>query len=184
MSFELLLWLLLAFFIGCIIGYLLRRLFAPEASTAAAVVAPAVSEPETKAKPASPIVPARAAAPTPAKPTPATSPPASAAQKSKTAAAKKAPKAKPKKARATGKPKRPRGLATARGGKADNLQQISGVGPKLEKTLQGLGFFHFDQISGWNSDEIMWVEEHLRFKGRIKRDKWISQARRLAAGGR
>ncbi|NNC55464.1 MAG: NADH:quinone oxidoreductase, partial [Pseudomonadales bacterium] len=177
-----LLWLLLAFFIGCIIGYLLRQLLAPEAGMTAA--APAVSEPETKAKAASSVVPARAAGPTTAKPAPATSPPAGAAKRSKTAAAKKAPTTKPKKARATGKPKRPTGLAAARGGKADNLQQISGVGPKLEKTLHGLGFFHFDQIAGWNSDEILWVEEHLRFKGRIKRDKWITQARRLAARDR
>jgi NADH-quinone oxidoreductase subunit E len=73
-------------------------------------------------------------------------------------------------------------MAAARGGKADNLQQISGIGPKLEKTLHGLGFFHFSQIADWNSDEVMWVDEHLRFKGRIERDKWISQAKVLAKG--
>ena len=83
---------------------------------------------------------------------------------------------------ATGKPSRPEGLAKARGGKADNLQLISGVGPKLEKTLQGLGFYHFDQIAGWNQDEVDWVDEHLRFKGRIARDEWIAQAKLLAAG--
>lgn len=83
---------------------------------------------------------------------------------------------------ATGKPSRPQGLAGARGGKADNLQQISGVGPKLDKTLQSLGFFHFDQIAGWNKDEVDWVDEHLRFKGRIEREEWIAQAKLLAAG--
>lgn len=73
-------------------------------------------------------------------------------------------------------------MAGPRGGKADNLQIISGVGPKLEKTLNGLGFYHFDQIAGWNSDQVDWVDEHLRFKGRIARDEWIAQAKLLAAG--
>ena len=94
-----------------------------------------------------------------------------------------APKSEPAAAPASsGKPTRPQGLAGARGGKADNLQLISGVGPKLEKTLHGLGFYHFDQIAGWNRDEVDWVDEHLRFKGRIDRDEWIAQAKLLAAG--
>ena len=58
---------------------------------------------------------------------------------------------------------------------------ISGVGPKLEKTLHGLGFFHFDQITGWGKDQVAWVDEHLRFKGRIERDQWIAQCKLLAA---
>jgi len=82
----------------------------------------------------------------------------------------------------TGKPSRPQKLSAARGGKADNLQQISGIGPKLEKTLNGLGFFHFDQIAGWNQDEVSWVDDNLRFKGRIDREEWIPQAKLLAAG--
>lgn len=196
MSVELVLWLLLAFFIGGIIGCLLRWLFAPEpgsaastaniaaagTATATAVSAPQIAEAEIKAKTVSSTVPARTASPSTVKPKPVAKSATSAATKSKPALEKKAPASKPKKARATGKPKRPRGLAAARGGKADNLQEISGVGPKLEKTLNGLGFFHFSQIADWNSDEIKWVDEHLRFKGRIERDKWIRQARALAKG--
>ena len=193
MSWELILWLLLAFFIGCILGYLLRWLLAPEpvpvakpttttgAATSTTATAQTLRAPETAAKPMPAAAPApskprlvepRAAAEKPAaKPKSASKPKAAAAAKSR-----------PKKARVTGKPKRPRGLAAARGGKPDNLQQISGVGPKLEKTLQGLGFFHFSQIAAWNGDEVKWVDEHLRFKGRIERDKWIPQAKLLAAG--
>lgn len=196
MSLELLLWLLLAFFIGCIIGYLLRWLFAPEPNsmattasitatrTAAETTAPTprVAEAETKAKTASSVVPARATSPSAAKPKPVAKPAATAAPKPTPAPEATAPTAKLQIARATGTPKRPRGLAAAHGGKADNLQQISGVGPKLEKTLHGLGFFHFSQIADWTSDEVMWVDEHLRFKGRIERDKWISQAKVLAKG--
>jgi NADH-quinone oxidoreductase subunit E len=91
-------------------------------------------------------------------------------------------KRKPAKRKVTGKPVQPKKLTKARGGKADNLQQISGIGPKLEKTLHSLGFFHFDQIADWNKDEVQWVDEHLRFKGRIDREEWIPQAKLLAKG--
>ena len=77
---------------------------------------------------------------------------------------------------------RPKGIAAARGGKADNLQRISGVGPKNESILHNLGFFHFDQIAAWTAEQVEWVDDHLRFGGRIKREEWIKQATLLAAG--
>lgn len=100
----------------------------------------------------------------------------------KVVSAAPAPEAAKPAAPTGGKPSRPQGLAVPRGGKPDNLQMISGVGPKLEKTLHGLGFFHFDQIAAWSRSEVEWVDEHLRFKGRIERDEWIPQASLLAAG--
>ncbi|MFU8882928.1 MAG: fused NADH-quinone oxidoreductase subunit E/endonuclease, partial [Rhodobacterales bacterium] len=69
-------------------------------------------------------------------------------------------------------------------GKADDLKQIKGVGPKLEKTLHSMGFFHFDQIAGWSDAQIAWVDENLTgFKGRASRDAWVDQAKVLASGG-
>ena len=79
-------------------------------------------------------------------------------------------------------PSRPTGIAAARGGTPDNLQRISGVGPKNEKTLHSLGFFHFDQIAAWTADEVAWVDDQLKFGGRIGREEWINQARLLAEG--
>jgi len=70
-------------------------------------------------------------------------------------------------------------LSAPRNGKADDLKKIRGVGPRLEKTLNDLGIYHFDQISGWGADEIAWVDDNLSFKGRIERDGWVSQAKRL-----
>ena len=78
---------------------------------------------------------------------------------------------------------KPEALAAARDGQADNLKLISGVGPKLEETLNGLGIYHFDQIAGWSSETVDWVDNYLSFKGRIDRDDWIGQAKTLAAGG-
>jgi NADH-quinone oxidoreductase subunit E len=64
--------------------------------------------------------------------------------------------------------------------KIDDLKAISGVGPKLETVLNGLGVWTFTQIAGWTEQEIAWVEDYLSFKGRIGRDNWIAQAAKLA----
>ena len=143
---ELVLWMLLAFFIGCIFGYLLRLMFGESAAQA--------PEPAAVAPASSPLTPA--AAPL--------------AAKVEEAAA------------GTGKMERPKGISSPRGGKADKLQRISGVGPKNEKVLHNLGFFHFDQIAAWTPEEIAWVDDHLKFNGRIRREEWIRQCALLAAG--
>lgn len=80
--------------------------------------------------------------------------------------------------------RKPKALKAARKGKADDLKLILGVGPKLEALCHQLGFFHFDQIAAWTEEEIAWVDENLEgFKGRVSRDRWVAQARVLAAGG-
>ncbi|WP_422027822.1 hypothetical protein [Roseovarius sp.] len=121
-------------------------------------------------------VPAVEPAPTPvpaAEPAPAS--PATAAE----------PEAEVTDAPATdGEGAKPEGLSAPRGGKADDLKQIRGVGPKLETMLNGMGFYHFDQIAGWGPAEVAWVDENLQgFKGRVTRDDWVSQAKTLASGG-
>lgn len=72
-------------------------------------------------------------------------------------------------------------LTSARAGGADDLKRISGVGPKLEGVLNDLGFYHFDQIAAWGPAEVAWVDARLKFKGRIERDDWITQAAGFAA---
>lgn len=79
---------------------------------------------------------------------------------------------------------RPEALDGPRGGTADDLKMIKGVGPKLEALLHSLGFYHFDQVATWTAAEIAWVDRNLDgFKGRVVRDRWVAQARILAAGG-
>ncbi|MEH6836137.1 MULTISPECIES: NADH-quinone oxidoreductase subunit NuoE [Falsihalocynthiibacter] len=103
-------------------------------------------------------------------------------------AAKKAdaPKAAPAPEKANVEPavvaeKKPRTMTAPRKAGADDLKLLSGVGPKLETTLNELGFFHFDQIAKWGAEEVSWVDARLKFKGRIERDGWIEQAKTLAA---
>ena len=92
-----------------------------------------------------------------------------------------APKPAAKKPAAKAKrPTKPRTMKAPRKAGADDLKLISGVGPKLEQTLNELGFWHFDQIAKWTKAEIEWVDDRLKFKGRITRDKWIAQAKKLA----
>ena len=80
--------------------------------------------------------------------------------------------------------KKPRTMKAPRKSGADDLKLIKGVGPKLEKMLHGLGFFHFDQVSKWSAAEIAWVDDNLEgFKGRVSRDDWVAQATLLAKGG-
>ena len=64
--------------------------------------------------------------------------------------------------------------------KVDDLKAISGIGPKLEKVLNGLGVWTYAQIAAWTREEIAWVEDYLSFKGRIGRDDWIGQAVKLS----
>ncbi|WP_170420486.1 NADH-quinone oxidoreductase subunit E [Ruegeria arenilitoris] len=103
------------------------------------------------------------------------------------AAPKKSAKAEPSSPEgAAAKPEateaQPETLSGARGGKPDDLKLLKGVGPKLEQTLNELGFYHFDQIAAWTPEHVAWVDARLKFKGRIERDGWIEQAAKLAAG--
>ncbi|WP_415920892.1 NADH-quinone oxidoreductase subunit E [Tateyamaria sp. SN6-1] len=78
---------------------------------------------------------------------------------------------------------KPATLDAARDGGPDNLKMIKGVGPKLEKLLHSLGFYHFDQVAAWTADELAWVDQNLAgFKGRASRDNWVTQAQALASG--
>ncbi len=83
-------------------------------------------------------------------------------------------KAAPKKAEKAAKP-----AAEATAG-ADDLKQLSGVGPALEKKLHAAGVTTFAQIAAWGADDITAMDEQLSFKGRIEREGWVEQAKKLA----
>lgn len=125
-----------------------------------------------------------------AKPKAPATPKARAAPTVKTAAkpaATKAPKAsglgvamERNKERRLGEPEL---LLAPRGGVSDDLKLIVGVGPALEKLLNSVGVWHFDQIASWKAKDIAFVDGKMaNFKGRITRDEWVKQARALAAG--
>ncbi len=64
----------------------------------------------------------------------------------------------------------------------DDLKQLKGVGPALEKKLHAAGVTTFAQIAAWGPEDIADMDGKLSFKGRIERDGWVDQARLLATG--
>ena len=198
--FQTILIILLAGVIGYLIGCLLCRWFCGSRKTAASetVSAPAASEKTSDSQSAS--APRAETAPEPEsepepepepepKPEPAPEPkPEPELEPEPEPKPEPAPDPKPEPesealafAATTGP--EPVILSAPKGGKADDLKRIKGVGPKLEKTLNDLGFYHFAQIAVWTPENVAWVDEHLTFKGRIARDDWMAQAKLLSEGG-
>ncbi len=158
----------------------MKRIAAAEAAKAAAgaPAGPAAATPQ---------VPAPVNAPQPnavavAKPAVSTTPQSAAAS----AAATKTPKPVAEVFADDGGPeKAPATLKAARKGGPDDLKLIWGVGPKMEKLLQSMGFYHFDQLAAWSDENLRWVDRRLEgFRGRARRDDWIGQAKKLAGGWR
>lgn len=108
--------------------------------------------------------------------------PASAAPSAEAAAPPVAPEVEPLGA-ATPEPRRPDPLPAPRGGQADDLTRIRGIGPALERRLHEAGVFHLDQIAAWGPAEVAWADRSIEdFKGRATRDDWVGQARALSSG--
>lgn len=73
-------------------------------------------------------------------------------------------------------------LDAPKGGTADDLTRLKGAGPKLDRLLRSMGYFHFEQIAAWTPAEVAWIDENLQgFKGRATRDDWVGQAKALLA---
>lgn len=167
--------------VGAIVYWILTRIFtadddvpaaeAPAAQAAAPVADPApAAEPVVQEEPEVTEEPVAEAAPAPApvaEPAPEPEAPAAAEEASDGGESE-------------GGETEPVVLDGPKGGHADDLKKIKGVGPGLEKTLNELGIFHFDQIAAWGPSDIEWVDARLKFKGRITRDDWVSQAKELA----
>ena len=60
---------------------------------------------------------------------------------------------------------------------ADDIKHIYGVGPALEKTLNGLGIYYFKQVASWTDADIDFFDSKLPdFHGRIRREQWLRSA--------
>jgi predicted flap endonuclease-1-like 5' DNA nuclease len=71
-------------------------------------------------------------------------------------------------------------IGSASASDADDLKQIKGVGPKLEKMLNELGIYTLKQVSKMGPAEYDTIDELLgAFQGRAKRDNWAAQAKQL-----
>ncbi len=68
-------------------------------------------------------------------------------------------------------------LTEPRGGEADDLTRLSGVGPAMEKKMHEAGVFHFDQITAWDEAEIAYMEDQLGARGKIA--GWAAEVKDL-----
>ncbi len=96
------------------------------------------------------------------------------------AAAKPAAKAKAAAPVAAAKPAAKAKAAAPAVAGADDLKQLSGVGPALEKKLHAAGVTSFAQIAAWTDADVAAMDEKLSLKGRTEREGWIAQAKELA----
>lgn len=69
-------------------------------------------------------------------------------------------------------------IGRASAAEADDLKDIVGVGPFLERKLHSLGIYTFRQVSNFTKEDIDKVNEIIEFfPGRIERDNWVGQSK-------
>ena len=60
----------------------------------------------------------------------------------------------------------------------DDLKLIYGVGPALERMLNKLGIYTFQEVALWTEKDIDRLDAQLkRFHGRIRREGWVASAK-------
>lgn len=61
----------------------------------------------------------------------------------------------------------------------DDLKQIVGIGPQAEAKLNALGITSFAQIAAWKAKDQAEFGSKLSVAGRIEREEWVKQAKAL-----
>ena len=62
----------------------------------------------------------------------------------------------------------------------DDLTTLVGIGPKLAAALAERGITTYAQLAAWTAEDAAAFDAELSLKGRVARDAWIAQAKRLA----
>ncbi len=62
----------------------------------------------------------------------------------------------------------------------DDLKLIGGIGPKLEQMLLAKGITSFSQLAKMDDLSIQRLDNELNLGGRIARDEWAAEAKKLA----
>lgn len=72
----------------------------------------------------------------------------------------------------------PRGAGKSRPAQKDDLKQIHGIGPVMERVLNRMGMFTFRQIAEWKDQDVEHMASELNtFPDRIRHDNWIAGAK-------
>jgi predicted flap endonuclease-1-like 5' DNA nuclease len=202
LTWQTMLVLLLAYFAGCIVGCLARKVKGAE--PAGAVRTPAGSGGLALARAGADAGPVPLAAPVPSRPSPPERPVQDAFRRADrdapSDAAPPTPEVQP--SRPVGPraahPAQPSIIAppvsavaavaaatAARSAPAsgDDFTRIRAIDRALEAQLHAAGVTRYGDIATWTSDQVKAISEKLGFEGRIERENWIEQAHILARGG-
>lgn len=75
---------------------------------------------------------------------------------------------------------RPASLFDRRPDTVDDLKEVRGIGPVMERILNENGCYHFKQLANFSPRDIEWISQALgSFPDRIERDNWVGQAKTL-----
>ena len=61
----------------------------------------------------------------------------------------------------------------------DDLTVMTGIGPKMAAMLADKGITRFEQIAAWTEADIATLDKELKLMGRVAREAWVAQAKRL-----
>ena len=63
---------------------------------------------------------------------------------------------------------------------SDNLKHITGIGNNIARKLNYLGIYNFRQIANFTNEDMVKVNEAIEFfPGRVAKDNWVGQAKKL-----
>lgn len=62
---------------------------------------------------------------------------------------------------------------------ADKLSELKGLGPVMEKKLNELGVYTFEQMASWNTEEELWIGTQLSSPKKVISAAWVKQAKEL-----
>ncbi len=61
----------------------------------------------------------------------------------------------------------------------EDITVINGIGPVIKGKLEAMGITTIKQIADLSEDDIKKIDAELNFKGRIERENWVEQAKKL-----
>jgi predicted flap endonuclease-1-like 5' DNA nuclease len=62
---------------------------------------------------------------------------------------------------------------------ADKLSALKGIGPVLEKKLNELGVYTYEQIASWDAEQELWIGSQMAFPKKVTKEEWVKQAKEL-----
>ncbi len=76
-------------------------------------------------------------------------------------------------------PSEPFELLAAPRGAPDDMTKLTGVGPQLAQKINDAGLYHYWQVAAMTPPDITKLDADLKLNGRVGRDGWVEQARKL-----